>query len=307
MSTYPCLGYSVTDANEARQDQNGIWTCTVRLKAKMASIDNNRDALVAGLPQYQRYKPHPNAKNFKTEVTLFASEFEAVQIKNTVFWDVLVTYTSSLIENPLDVPAIIGELQTYTMPGGTLRNSDGEAILNTAGEPPEPFDKPQRILQIPIIKNIPADVPGWLFNWEDCTNSDAVSLPNGDSPLSCAPHTLLINSIKTSAIQQMGDIKYRQMTMELLYRPSTWYQIFPSRGFNQLITQKVLVTNPSTGAVSYSTRSQLTPILIKGEVPTEAQFLDADGKWIQNPTPDDVVYLQELIHTEAEFSSFPLA
>ena len=187
------LRYSVTDAGEVRVDASGVSTCYWRLKVEMSSLNDNETALRIGLPWYQKYQPHPNQALYGTENNLYVSEFQAVQVKNTTWWDVQVTYTDELVANPLAQAAVIGEVQTYTMPAGTILDGEGNAILNTAGEPPEPFDKPERILQITIIKNVPATIQSWLFDFEDCVNSDSVQL---DAGISAEPYTLLINSIR---------------------------------------------------------------------------------------------------------------
>jgi hypothetical protein len=297
------VAFTVTDANEVRRDSNGVATCYLRGIAKMSSLDDNLTALQVGMPSYQRFQPHPNAAAHGTETTLYVSEFQAVQKKSTPFWDVQVTYTDSLTSNPLNEPAVIGEVQTFTMPSATLVDYQNNAILNTAGEPPEPFDFPERVLQIPFIKNIPATLPTWLFAFEDCVNADAVTFPDGNI---APPKTLLINSVKLSSINQQGDISFRTCTVELLMRKSTWEVVFPSRGFNELKTVTALKTNPTTGALSYSTTKKLVPILVKGEPPTEAQFLDLNGRWIPNPNPSDVVLLKALLQSPVPFSQFPL-
>jgi hypothetical protein len=297
--------FTVTDANEVRRDSNGVATCYLRGIAKMSSINDNLTALQVGMSGYQRFQPHPNSAAYGTETTLFVSEFQAVQKKHTVYWDVQVTYTDSLTSNPLNEPAVIGEIQTFTLPGATLIDYQGNAILNTAGEPPEPFDFPERIIQIPFIKNIPASpLPTWLMQFEDCVNADVVTFPDGTV---CKPRTLLISSIKISAAQTQGSINFRTCTVEVLSRKTTWDVIFPSRGFNELKTVKTLVSDPATGALGWTSEKRLVPMLVKGEPPTEAQFLDLNGRWIKNPTPSQVVLLKAQLQTPVPFSQFPLS
>ena len=134
-------------------------------------------------------------------------------------------------QDPLSIPSRIGEVKSFTIPGATLVDWQNKPILNTAGEPPEPFDKPEQVLAYPLIKNIPG-LGDWLFDFESVINADAVRLGSKI----CEPKTLMIRQVTVSDEQTQGDIKYRTATLELWRRKSQWVEIWPSRGFTQLVT-----------------------------------------------------------------------
>ena len=47
--------------------------------------------------------------------------------------------------------------------------------------------------------------------------------------------------------------------------------------------------------------------MIKGERPQEPQFLDRDGRWIEDPTPADIALITTQLYPAINFTNyFPL-
>lgn len=291
------IDWDIDDSGDI-QTRNGVSQIRLRGLAICSSLDDSITALRIGLSQFQRWQPH------NTEPGFYVEDFEAVQRKHTARWDFTVTYTDARIKDPLAIPARIGEIKSFKQDGATILEWNNTPILNTAGEPPEPFPKPEQIIVYPFIKNIPPDPPDWLLDFESCINADSVRIGSKI----CEPKTALINAITISDEQEQGDIKYRTATVEVWRRKSKWIEYFPSRGYNELVTVIDQPTNESGIGSGFTkkTKKILRPILINGEPPDKPQFLDADGKWIKEPTPDQIKIITAQLYPAISFNAFPL-
>jgi hypothetical protein len=102
-------------------------------------------------------------------------------------------------------------------------------------------------------------------------------------------------------------VQYRTATMELWRRKSKWLEIWPSRGFNQLAAPDPTFITSSTGqqVPNAATKKKVRlPILENGERPSEAKFLDKNGKWIQDPTPDQIVLITSQLYPAINFAGY---
>ena len=219
------LRYSTVDKGEISTDASGKSTITLRVLVFCDSPDDSIGVLRRDLPFFQKWQPHPTEGRFYVEQSRFT------QRPKTANWEGQIDYTDTIDQDPLSIPSRIGEVKSFTIPGATLVDWQNKPILNTAGEPPEPFDKPEQVLAYPLIKNIPG-LGDWLFDFESVINADAVRLGSKI----CEPKTLMIRQVTVSDEQTQGDIKYRTATLELWRRKSQWVEIWPSRGFTQLVT-----------------------------------------------------------------------
>ena len=278
------LRYSTIDKGEI---QDG--TLTMRLLAACSSLDDSVMVLRRDLAQFQKWQPHP------TEPGFFVDQFRATQRQHTPNWECQVDYIDTIQRDPLAIPARIGEVKSFTIPGATLVDYRGAPIVNTAGDLVEPFDKPEQVLCYPIIKNIPG-LGDWLFDFESCINADAVRLGSK----MCDPKTLMIRQVTVSDEQTQGDISYRTATLELWRRKSKWVEVWPSRGFYQIVKGDEGISRDRTGKGK-------RPIIVANSVPNEPGFLDANGAWIQNPTLADLYLITTQIYPEINFTNyFPL-
>ncbi len=289
------LRFSTIDKGEVYVDGTGKGTVTLRLFVMCSSPDDSLSVLRRDLAQYQKWQPHPSEPKF------YVDQFRAIQRPHTANWEAQVDYIDTIEKNPLEIPARIGEVKSFTIPGGTLVDYQGNPIINTAGEPPEPFYKPEQIIAFPIIKNIP-DLGDWLFDFESVLNQDSIRLGSKN----CDPLTVMIRQITVSDTQEQGDIQYRTATMELWRRKSKWVEKWPSRGFNEVVSDASPFVSKKTGKPSAVAKSR-RPILVNGERATEPQFLDQKGRWIAEPTLDQICMITTQIYPAINFSGyFPL-
>lgn len=291
------VDWDLIDQGEIQQ-RGGASQIRLRGIAFCSSLDDSINALRIGLSQFQRWQSHP------TEPGFYVEDFEATQRKHTPRWEFTVTYTDQVTKDPLAIPARIGEIKSFKLDGATVLDWNNTPILNTAGEPPEPFSKPEQIIVFPFIKNIPPDQPDWLLDFESCINSDVVRIGSKV----CDPLTALINAITISEVQEQGDTQYRTATVEVWRRKGKWLEYFPSRGFNEKVTviDQAVNSNGVGSGFTKKTKTVLRPILINGEPPDKPQFLDADGKWLKDPTPDQIKILTAQIYPAISFNAFPL-
>lgn len=288
------IDFDVYDRGQVRTGRDGVSQIRVKVRARCSSLDDSLTSLRIGMPMYQRWQPHPTEQGF------YVDDFQGDQQTNGFYWDCVVTYTDGAIKDPLQEPATIGEVKTFKLDAATIVDWQNKPILNTAGEPPEPFNKPEQIVVYPIIKNIPG-LQDWLLEFESCINADAVRVGS----FVCPPKTVLINSIVISEENTQGDKPYRRCVVELWRRKSQWLEIFPSRGFNQLV-QRTRITQNRHGTMVGSIVKELQPITQNGQPLDKPAFLDKDGKWIKDPTPDQIVMLTAQLYPAIPFNQFPL-
>lgn len=288
------IDFDVYDKGEVQVDKSGAGQIVMKIIAKMSSLDDSLTALRIGLSSFQRWRPHPTEPNF------FVEQFRGTQKNNGYYWDCTVTYVDDQPKDPLSQPAVIGEIKSFKMDGATILEWDGKPILDTAGQPVEPLNKPEQIVVYPIKKNI-AGLGDWLLDFESCINADEVRIGSK----SCAPKTLLINAINISEENDSGDTPYRTATIELWRRKSQWLEIFPSRGFYEVVDIESPFVNKETKQAD-SKKKGLKAIKKNGEPIDKPGFLDRDGKYLENPTPDQIVMLTKQLYPAIPFNAFPL-
>ncbi|MFO1046042.1 MAG: hypothetical protein U0941_30050 [Planctomycetaceae bacterium] len=289
------IKFDTIDRGEVYTDNSGKSTLTHRMLIQCSSLDDSISVLRRDLPQFQRWQPHQTEPGFRVD------QFRATQRPHSPWWEAQVDYIDTLQKNPLEIPARIGEIKSFTIPGSTLVDHQNKPILNAAGEPPEPFDKPEQIIAFPIIFNIP-NLGDWLFDFESCINQDSIRLGSK----SCDPLTVMIRQVTVTDTQEADDIEYRTATLECWRRKSKWVEYWPNRGFNERIKGTDIPFHDATAAGLGANDSVLRPILIDGERPSEPQFLDKDGKWIKNPTLDQIVIIATQLYPAISFASqFP--
>lgn len=286
---------STIDKGEIFADPQGTVTITDRVLVRCSNLNDNWLQIRAGCPQFMKWRPHP------TQFGFYVNQFRPIQRQHTGNWECQVDYINTILPDPLGEPAVIGEVKTMTIPGATLVDWQNNPILNTAGEPPEPFDFPEQVIVFPVSKNV-GGLPGWAFDFECCINEDQVKIGN----IACGPLTCMIRNVTISAEDTSGPIAFRTVTCEVWKRKSKWQEIWPSRGFNQLvrIPQGGLVP----GGIAQKTTYQLRPIVDdSGENIKEPQFLDKNGAWIQNPTPQQIFMITTQLYPSIGFTGlFPL-
>jgi hypothetical protein len=279
--------WNVADEGSIRSNRTG-QELTLKLRIITDHVDDSLTVLKRDLPDFQKWQPH------STEDKFFVDEFSADQVTGSLIWNASVRYTDTITKNPLDLPVEIS-VRSETVPGATIFDRKRKLILNKAGDPPQPIDKPERIRVFVFEKNLP-DLADWLYDFEDVTNSDAVTIRGKTRE----KRTLLFKKAEIGKKQTQDDVDFYPTLIELWYRKSGWLHRFPNVGFNELYE----IEEPA-GSGTFVTRKR--PIAFPtGERPSEPQILDADGRWIQKPTPDDLVLLDAEIHEEVDFNRFPI-
>lgn len=283
--------WSYIDEGKVRSSRGG-QEITASLRIRTTSVLDSLFVLKRDLPEFQRWQPHPDEKAF------FVDEFSAEQIPYSTRWTATVRYVDTVVRNPLDEPAKLVGIRTETMPGATIVDRQGRLILNTAGDVVTPIDKPERIKVFIFEKNLPS-LQEWLFDLEDVTNDGDVLIQGKPRP----KQTLLLRKVEISREQEIEDVKYWPCTIEVAYRKSLWLYKFPSMGFNQLVEA------PDRTSASTANRNTIRvrqAIKIHGQAPTDPQVLDADGKWIEHPNPEDLVMLEAELYQTANFNDIPI-
>jgi hypothetical protein len=284
------IRWSTTDEGQVRATRTG-QELILQLTVICSSLDDNLFALKLGLPQFQRWQPHPE------EPGMFVDEFSATQEKGSSIWRANVRYVDTLERNPLDLPAVM-TVRTETLPSATILNSRGQLILNTAGDVVQPIDKPERIRVFTFKKNVPA-IAEWLFELEDAVNGSAMALAS----FMREPRTLLLRKVEFGEPDEANDIQFVPCVVELAYRKSGWQHRYPSIGFNELVEQRDLSPGADADGPPQIVKRA---ILINGQPPSEPQLLDAAGHWVEQPEPQDVVILSEDIYSEADLTVLPI-
>lgn len=237
-------------------------------------------------------------------------------------FDVTCTYSNRFDQpeekNPLDRRAKIRmRTQIFEIPSRVDRQ--GRLIQTTAGEPLEGYHLRVAGRVIAIQKNL-STWPEWATSYAVAINSDVVRI-RGRTFL---PQTLRMGALDIGDEDFENQVRYFSLAFELEHNPLTWLTPKWNRGFYQLIRgyeRKVndewrfvpeqfdaegkLIPPPDLPGIRRARR--LEPILLNsGEPPAEPQWLDADGRWIPDPQPEDVITLQFADYDELPFNRLPL-
>jgi hypothetical protein len=267
--------------------------------------DDSLTTIKRDIPELQRWQRHP------TELGFFVDEFSADRTtavqqrdgRDHFYWAGSVRWIDTLDQKPQDMPPRLVNIRSETIQSATSKDWRGRAILNTAGDPVQPIPIVEQVRVFVFQKNV-IGLPEELFDLENVVNSDAVTI-KGQSR---APRTLLLRKVEFSDEQtaEDGDDKYRILVLELAYRKSTWVHKFPSAGFNQIVERRARPGDPQSIRVNTRgidvVKEKVSITLDDGQRPSEQQLLDAEGRWIKNPQPEDMVLIDADVLPEASFA-----
>lgn len=250
------------------------------------------------------------------------------RISGSSWFDVQVTYSTDVPfdQNPLSTPAEV----TLDFQGReiiSLFDVNGNPKLNTAGDllgNPAPTKETYDVL-VNVAKNMPLDQNSWILQYCDSVSADDVRLKGFTFPagtLRFIPRGVG----KDENVNQIGigvkNIPFVAVNFSLVYRAQGWTNIVPNRGFNYL--QPVGKRPPSTqiNTASGSSGSKPAkkrfaapkgkfvklPILIGSpqSPPTDPQWLDANGMFIQYPLPGNVLLLEWDDYVKKPYNQLPL-
>jgi hypothetical protein len=206
-------------------------------------------------------------------------------------WTVTVTYSTEPLrededepENPLDRPVRISWSSELSQEF-TTKDKDGKPMLNSAGDPLEPYEKDDVRWIIRLVKNFSA-LPTWVANFTNKVNSSSLSIGG----LTLAERTCKVQSLQISEQQVQNDIPYVEVSVEIAYRPDTWDAKRLDEGFHEKLG---------------STRQKI--LLDDNNEPSEPVPLNGAGAHISEPDPDNAVYLDYEIYEEEDLNDLPFS
>lgn len=256
------------------------------------------------------FSPHPHWPG------AFATSPSARARFNGRVWEATVPYSTELPEqrfdpNPLARPAIVTwNSQTESIP--TVFDADGKPMVNTAGELLIGEERRRTLWEIQVQKNV-VRVPRWVKGFQNCTNQDAVRL-DGET---FAPETLLLDRLTIGEVQQENNVRFRGLSMTLLFDEFTWVTERANRGFHELVTRRVILPGEFFG----SDRLTLVPIRdADGKMIDEPAFLDRRGQAYRDKhgnvrglsdsaeglKPGEIILLKKRKYRKKPFSRLPL-
>lgn len=237
-------------------------------------------------------------------------------------FDVTCTYSNRFDrpdeKNPLDRRAKIRmRTQIFEIPSRVDRR--GRAVQTTAGEPLEGYTLRVAGRVISIQKNLSV-WPDWALDYAVAINSDVVRIRGRTFP----PRTLRMGAIDIGDEDFENQVRFFSLAYELEHNPMTWIQPKWNRGFYQLIrgfertvggekrfvreqfdAEGKLIPPPRLPGIRRATRVEQI-LLEGGDPPSEPQWLDAAGRWLPDPEPEDVLALEFADYDELPFNRLPL-
>ncbi|MDE2100051.1 MAG: hypothetical protein KGL39_22545 [Patescibacteria group bacterium] len=292
----------------------------------MTTVKDGPLEIYRALPGLQVYAPHPK------DPDALVAEWYAHELDRSIGHWVLELRYSTDVEaalNPLAVPAVI-ELDTQIREVAAIYDADGNPVLNTAGDLMTDPAPTQKLVDqtISISKNIGLNLPAWVQTHPGCVNSDDVQikgLPWPAGTLFCARRHVGPDQNVPGTTQTTSTLRatpYVTVDLELWYRADGWVELFPNRGWFQLVPkikpefkrttevpgQKPLTAQQLRAAwrkLPAYTRQRITvgPL---GDFPPEPVFLDANGAAIVNPTFDDILLIRYDAYSKVAFNDLPL-
>lgn len=249
----------------------------------------------------ERFTAHPNNPKL-TARSLNADNQE----DSPYHWIVTCEYTSAPISkeqkdkednpNPNDRPAKI-KWVTSLYREAIVKDQAGKAILNSAGDYPDPpVERDRSNWTISISKNIPA-IPTWLLDYNNCPINDSSFTVQG---LPIDPEKARLTTVEIGEENEENGFKYYPIRLELELKKEGWKTSILDQGFREL---KVLTEGEDPEQVHIQVADEngvLSNI-------TSPALLDGEGLKIPNPTPDDAKYLDYDTNEKKDFSVLPLA
>lgn len=274
---------AVTVWKEVSGDDGSLTNEWVREYTRrfLAGTDTWRDSAVAIL--IDRRCPKPWTQHPHDPLAFVTSVIPTRRSDTSLWWDVAVDYSSEIDqqdqkeENPLARKPIIAwksahrsEIQTHDV--------DDEPIVNKANDPYVPAIEDEVTDWVISVQRNIARVPAWLLDYGDApVNDDAVRIQGITFPR----FSLRLFDIAISDLQHENRVPFYTVSWELRHRKRGWHHLVPNRGFQELYD--------SNGDGELDNKRK---ILIDGEPPSTAQWLDAQGKWLKKPERTELIFTE---------------
>lgn len=187
-------------------------------------------------------------------------------------------------ENPLlDRPIVksIAGMQTKAI----YKDRDGKAILNKANDPVVQTVE-NNTIGFKVEANV-AFVPTWILTYRNCTNNAPFTI--GGLPVATDVARFVLESDYVEGPKSRNDITYLVFKYTLLFDEiDKHYGVPMNAGYNELVNNE-----------------QVPIILPGGAEPNSPHPLTLEGARIENPTPENVNFLEIKKYPQADFSVLP--
>ena len=204
-------------------------------------------------------------------------------------WTVTAEYSTEreIAEDPTADPAVI-TWSSEQFQKAAIVNADGEAIVNSAGDP---FDPPLMIddsrPNVSVSKNVLV-VPAWVLTYQDAVNNASFVIDG----ITVATGLAKIQSISIGAEQSRNGTTFRNLSFTLHLQRQGWQSNILDAGFRQLGYGSVLENIRNAG---------------DDELPAAPVPLNGLGVALDNPSPATAVYRVDTIYQTKDFSVLPFS
>jgi len=193
-------------------------------------------------------------------------------------------------ENPLlDLPVIkpIAGIRERAL----TKNRDGEAILNTAGDPIAQSIEDNTVgLSVSVNVAVTSGIESLALSFRNAQNDSPIQV--GRFLIGTEMARFVLPSDWLSEVQRRNDIEYLTFRYELLIDETDLHH---GRPLNAGFRQKAGLASPERQTILNSDASE----------PSEPVSLDANGLVLDDPAPDTVIYLDVEKYQLADFTGLP--
>jgi len=307
------LFFDETDEEEERRERDRR-EYTRFFVAKSNNLTDGGVHLQLKRPDLRLFSPHPRDNQ------ALVIRFNPKRRKGGLgMFDVQVEYSNDAagLEDPLPKRPEI-ELSMVERTRVRFIDDDGNPCINTVGDliddPAPEVDEGDIVFSVKV--NIPVRLEAWILQYANAQNNDTVRLRG----LFCDPGTLKFKLRNVGLPQVTNGIGFCECNFELHYKADGWTELIPNRGWRQLVKRKIIkLPNKKTATVDADelpeekgkivfepeqilvTTKNGTP-----DKPTTAPFLDADGRYIESPTFDNIHLLKFRFGPLKPFNDLPL-
>lgn len=203
-------------------------------------------------------------------------------------WEVTADWSSEFAMSEIptnDAARIFWGSQKFPVPLDRDRN--GEAVLNSAGDPFDPpLTRDSSRTVCTIEKNV-SSVPSWILSYKDRVNQSAFTVDG----VTVAQGNAKIDDVRVGPEEYRNNIQFRSVSIVMHIDDNGWNFEPVDRGFRQL--------NDDGDPVDIVNKGDQSPVTVPA-------LLDGTGYAIDNPQPSDAVFLDIDGYPTADFSVLPL-
>lgn len=246
-------------------------------------------------PQAVRAVVPARGTAFPTDARAFARKRSARRLDDTrLVWEVTITYefrVNDPTESPLDEPPKIrwtSSLERVPI----IKDLEGKAILNSAGDYPDPPPERDMVVWTINIQFNLASVPSGIRSFAGAVNEDAISI-EGET---IAAERARVIGLDISDVQERNEIQFRTVTLVIAAIDDE-----DTDGFDLSILDQGFRVKED---------GELVDILIEDEEgnkarPSSPVLLDGSGGKLTDPSPDTAVFLDFVTTRKKNLTVFP--